>query len=202
MRNGKVALSVLEEKSRASPWDSEKNGFKVEGGTTCTDPSSPMTCHPDDASYTAVAINGASKRPLASMLTAAKGIWQAYPSPDSAHVAWVFSGKEDLGSDQSQDIDEVWISGDGSFAVEILGLMDAKDTALPRVVKALTEAGFPPAKTGKAVKPRKASVVYTAKGAEAKAKAVAAAIPGGATVEPLTWKSDCDVVVAVGDSAK
>ncbi|HEY3450366.1 MAG TPA: LytR C-terminal domain-containing protein [Myxococcales bacterium] len=84
--------------------------------------------------------------------------------------------------------------------VEVLAPKGAR-AALRKVVSALAQAGFTIAGEAPAKKERAASVVYAAKGQDAAAKAVAAAVPGGATVEPLTWASDADVVVAVGASA-
>lgn len=46
-------------------------------------------------------------------------------------------------------------------------------------------------------KDRNATVIYAAKGAEADAKAIARLIKG-ATVEPLTWKPDVELVIALG----
>ena len=43
-------------------------------------------------------------------------------------------------------------------------------------------------------------MVYAAKGVK-DAKKIAERVPGGATVEPLTWKSAAPVVVAVGKTA-
>ena len=53
---------------------------------------------------------------------------------------------------------------------------------------------------GEAKKARPASVIYFAKGNEAEAKALAAALPGGATTEPLSWETTANVVIAIGDS--
>src|SRR5207245_1905749 len=70
--------------------------------------------------------------------------------------------------------------------------------SLDKVKKALTAAGLTTLREAKATAVRDTSVVYAAKGAEAVAKQVAASVPGGATVEPLTWKSDAAVIVALG----
>ena len=51
-----------------------------------------------------------------------------------------------------------------------------------------------------AQKPRQKSVVYAEKGFEAQAARVAAALPGGASVEALTWKAGAEVVIAAGSS--
>lgn len=88
----------------------------------------------------------------------------------------------------------------GGTTVEILAPKGAS-SGLGAVRAALTKAGYAIVHTAPAKKERPASVVYAAKGQDAAAKAVAALVPGGATVEPLTWASDADVVVAVGGSA-
>ena len=66
------------------------------------------------------------------------------------------------------------------------------------LVAALRKAGFPVAHTGPAQSAREKTVVYAAKGAEAAAAKVAAAVPGGASVQPLTWPSPAEVVIAAG----
>lgn len=65
----------------------------------------------------------------------------------------------------------------------------------------LLAQGFNVVRVGKAQKARVKSVVYTAKPFLAKAKKLAQALPGGATVEPLTWKTPCDIVIALGTSS-
>lgn len=56
--------------------------------------------------------------------------------------------------------------------------------------------------TGEAKAERDATVVFYAPGHEDAAKAIAAKVPGGATVEPITWDAHQHVVVAVGASAR
>lgn len=69
-----------------------------------------------------------------------------------------------------------------------------------RVSKALLEARLGAVINGRAIKERGASVVYAPENLKAAAKRIAEAVPGGATVEPLTWKANGDIVVAVGAS--
>jgi hypothetical protein len=80
---------------------------------------------------------------------------------------------------------------------------DAKfsDAAAMAAMRALDAAGIVVLRRGKAKVERELSVVYAAKGAEDFAAKVAAAVPGGASVEPLTWKADAEVVLALGASA-
>lgn len=70
-----------------------------------------------------------------------------------------------------------------------------------KVGDALEKAGFRVLSFGPAQDMRERSVLYVAKGFEEQAKAVAAAVPGGASIEPLSWKTNTDIVVAVGASA-
>jgi hypothetical protein len=72
--------------------------------------------------------------------------------------------------------------------------------ALVKVDRLAAKAGLVVAFAGEAQKARPKTVVYVAKGSEAQAKALAALLPGGATVEPLTWKVNASVVIAVGAS--
>lgn len=71
-----------------------------------------------------------------------------------------------------------------------------------KAAAALDTAGFAVTSWEAAQAKRATSVVYAGKGQEALAKKLAEALPGGATVEPLTWKAKVDVVVALGSSAQ
>jgi hypothetical protein len=53
---------------------------------------------------------------------------------------------------------------------------------------------------GEAKKARPASVIYADKGFEKQAAALAALLPGGATVDKLSWKTSASLVIAVGQS--
>jgi hypothetical protein len=82
-------------------------------------------------------------------------------------------------------------------------LTDSKfsDAAARAAMRALDSAGVVVLRRGKAKSARESSVVYASKGAEDFAAKVAAAVPGGASVEPLTWKAEAEVVLALGASA-
>ena len=71
---------------------------------------------------------------------------------------------------------------------------------LSRVDQLAARAGLVVAFAGEAKKERPKTVVYAARGNEAQARTLAGLLPGGATVEPLTWKVNASVVVAVGAS--
>jgi hypothetical protein len=100
-----------------------------------------------------------------------------------------------------------WILPDGEPGVFPAGpLVDV--LAAPRLqaaveptLKALAAAGFGATAKAPAQKERPKSVVYTWGGARAAAEKIAALVPGGATVEPLTWVTPSDIVVALGASA-
>jgi hypothetical protein len=74
--------------------------------------------------------------------------------------------------------------------------------ATGRVADAVEKAGFAVVATGAARQPRQATVVYAPEAHAESAARIAAAVPGGATVEKLTWRPKADVVVAIGDSAR
>lgn len=69
-----------------------------------------------------------------------------------------------------------------------------------KVVKAIEGAGA--VQTAEAKAERSTTIVYAKAGFEAEAAAIAAKVPGGATVEPMTWEGPQHLVVAVGASAK
>ncbi len=76
------------------------------------------------------------------------------------------------------------------------------DKAAAPVADAVEKAGFTVVSIGAAKAARTQTVVYADAAHTEIASKLAAAIPGGATVDKLTWKPKADIVVAVGDSAK
>jgi hypothetical protein len=124
---------------------------------------------------------------------------QPFWSPDGAHV--VFLASQDFRSDVGTTEDSTAIARRDTPSFEVL-TADAASASTKAVLTGLQKVDAWPVRVGKAVKARAASAIYASKGNEAAAKALAAVIPGGATVEPLSWKSDCDLVVAVGSSAR
>lgn len=99
-------------------------------------------------------------------------------------------------------------------AIEVLGdesvfkarVKDAQGqtvSPIDRVAHELWRQGFNLVRTARAVKKRDLTAVYATPGAMADVASVARALVGGtASVEPLSWKTDCDVVVALGAAAK
>jgi len=123
-----------------------------------------------------------------------------YWSPDGRYIAWLLRSSTWEGMDGSVAMYVVIGSGGGARA-QVLAAPDVLKQAGATVTKAVEAAGLTVVLVGKAQKPREQSVVYAAKGFEAAAKRAAAAVPGGATVEPLTWKPGVELVVALGRSA-
>ncbi|MDP3151970.1 MAG: hypothetical protein Q8N23_04835 [Archangium sp.] len=74
--------------------------------------------------------------------------------------------------------------------------------ALAKVDLLAAKVGCVVAFAGEAKKERPKTVVYAEKGHEVQAKTLAGLLPGGASVEPLTWKVNASLVIAVGESFK
>ncbi|HEY3452798.1 MAG TPA: hypothetical protein VGK67_41020 [Myxococcales bacterium] len=116
---------------------------------------------------------------------AATGYW----APDGKRVVW------DLGGEKFR------VGPAGSPRIQVLAPAKRYADLVPPALDALEAAGLPAVQTGPAKKPRPQSAVFFAKGFEQAAQAAAKATPGGATVEALSWQTDADLVVALGDSA-
>jgi hypothetical protein len=71
-----------------------------------------------------------------------------------------------------------------------------------RLADAVEQAGYAVTSIGAAKQKRSATVIYAPAAHTGDAAKLAKAIPGGATVEKLTWKPKADIVIAVGESAK
>lgn len=120
-------------------------------------------------------------------------------SPDGTRVAWFYVG-----------VWRQWMRGPipGSTTVTVRPVGPRIEVLAPKsldagrraaVVDALLPVG--PVLVGTALKERDRSVVY-APTSRRDGAAIAAAVPFGATVEPLTWKANGDVVVAVGSATR
>ncbi len=86
----------------------------------------------------------------------------------------------------------------GGPRLQLLYSPGASQSSQDRAAQALQKAGHPPSALGEAKNAHPSSRVFAAKGFEDAARAVAAAVPGGARVEPLTWKPGYDIVVVIG----
>lgn len=146
-------------------------------------------------------VRGAEK--LACHFTVAAGVIVSW-SPDETRLAWI-SSRQPCDRDASGARCEPVVTAGVERAIgpEIdVAAIDLKDASIDKTMMALEHAGFAPTSTAAAKAARAKSVVYVAKGFDDAGKKIAAAVPGGASVEPLTWKTDYDVVVALGATAK
>lgn len=94
--------------------------------------------------------------------------------------------------------------GRGDLSATTVELLSTKDmdSAAQAVANQLWKDGRSIVRLGRALKPREQTVVFGAAANKEQAQAVADSISGGAAVETLTWKSDCQVVVGIGESAQ
>ena len=125
-------------------------------------------------------------------------------SPDGKRVAFVYSAGSSkpngMGDYEGEDLSEVSIDRVVGPRVQLVG-KDLAQAAFDKTAAAIENAGFAPTGRDSAQANREKSVVFAAKGNEAAARAIAAVVPGGATVEALTWKPKFEIVVALGKSA-
>jgi hypothetical protein len=121
-------------------------------------------------------------------------------SPDGRYVLWIVGTTDWMGMDGSSRV-TLLVGGGGGPRTQILAAADVLEKVTPGVTKAAEASGLTVVFTGKAKKARDTTVVYAAKGFEEVAAKAAAAMPGGATVEPLSWEAGADVVIAAGRSA-
>lgn len=120
-------------------------------------------------------------------------------SPDGRYVAWVLTTSDWSGMDGSRSFQVVVGPGRGT-RTQVLAAAEVLAKGSPKLLDAVEKAGLTLAFVGPAKKARPRSVVYAAKGFEADAQRLAALVPGGATVEPMSWASGADVVLAGGSS--
>jgi hypothetical protein len=123
---------------------------------------------------------------------------EVYWTPDGKRTIWVVGHRGRAMRDPGYD--DLIIGTDGNpgvaVAVDKAKLRDAEKLSAP-----FAKAGFTVLSLTPAVKAREKSVVFAAAGHEADAKKLAAAVPGGADVQKLDWKSQVDLVVALGPEA-
>lgn len=119
-------------------------------------------------------------------------------SPDGRRLAWVIHRNSGMMRDHAQDL--VKLSAATGPRIELVADKAIAEEAAAKVGEALALKGLFVANVGPAKKARDASVVYAAKGFEAQGKDLAALVPGGATVEALSWKADSELVIAAGRS--
>lgn len=118
---------------------------------------------------------------------------EVYWSPDGRYTLWLSRiesrGMRDVGSEDLR----IGTDGRPSVAV-VMDKAKLKESGL-KIASLLDQAGFAVLATTAAQKSRPKSVVFARGGLDADAKALAARLPGGATVEPLTWAATTDLVV-------
>jgi hypothetical protein len=126
------------------------------------------------------------------------GRLEIFWSPDGRRVAWHHSDQKctpSMGDFACDFVNDIVIDRTVGPRLSVVAFGDDA-AALGKALDALEKAGFVPTQVGPAKKARDTTAVYAAKGMDAEAKRVAAVF--GVKVEPLTWKSDADVVVALG----
>lgn len=146
--------------------------------------------------WSLVVTRGAVKQ-VAAQCAPASSI-DVYWTPDGKRTLWIAHHAGHAMRDPGYD--EIIVGTDGnpgvSVAVDKAKLKDAE-----KVSAALAKAGFTVLNVTPAKKPREKSVVFAAAGHEEDAKKLAAAVPGGAEVQKLDWKSPLNLVVALGPDA-
>jgi hypothetical protein len=116
-------------------------------------------------------------------------------SPDGRRVAYLVhleSSTEGGGIDH-----EVTFGPTQGPRVQVLGVKGTAPDAYETALDALEKAGLTPTSSGEAKEAHPSTVVFAAKGFEADARKAAQALPG-ATVAPLTWKPNYELVVVLG----
>jgi len=121
-------------------------------------------------------------------------------SADGRRIAWAW-GQDGWASTRGlfPGEDHVALMPTGIW-IQVLANADIADAVLPKLATQLEQRGYAPKVKGASQKHRDTSVIYAAEGFESQAAQIAALVPGGATVAPLTWKTQAQLVVAVGAS--
>ena len=127
------------------------------------------------------------------------GTVRACWSPTGKRVAWILHST--LKTMRDAPFTTFVIGPAGGPRIELRAHKSVLDKLLAPVAAALEQAGFVPTASRQADEARPKSIVYTTAQAAEMAAKVALAVPGGATVEPITWKSpSADIIVAIGAS--
>lgn len=149
-----------------------------------------------------------------------EGFWTLYQRPievasvqDSLELAvagyWSADWRHVALSVERRELDTMWGTELPSLevvlapAAPLIGMLapaSVEGAVLDRVEAAVRDLG--PVQRAPAKAERAVSVIYAATGYEADARAIASRIPGGATVEPMSWPAPQHVIVAVGASAR
>lgn len=148
------------------------------------------------------------------------GSWPLYQRPvevasvqESLELAvagyWSADGRRVALSVERREIETMWgtklpsldvVLAPAAPLIGVLAPASVEGAVVDRVEAAVCDLG--PVQRAPAKAERAVSVIYAATGYEADASAIASRIPGGATVEPLSWPAPQHVIVAVGASAR
>lgn len=122
-------------------------------------------------------------------------------SPDCRQVGWILGGYEPRGSaiGPYRPRSSVLVGKVGP-SIHVMAHPNARDAVDP-LVRAASQAGFSPHIGPAALQDRDKTVIYTAAASRADAERLSKVIPGGASIEALTWSTPADIVVAAGRSA-
>jgi hypothetical protein len=124
---------------------------------------------------------------------------EVFWSPDGRYTAWIISvASRGMRDEGSQDL---IIASDGRPTASIVMEKSKLAAWAPKISALVDKGGFAVLATTVAKQPRPKSVVFARNPADTAVKELAAKVPGGATVEPLTWASATDVVVYVAEAA-
>ncbi len=156
----------------------------------------PVWTNGDDTSW-ALTVTRAGKKSVVGHVSVASSV-DVWWTPDGKRTLWVAHHGGHAMRDTG--FDELVIATDGTPTVSLaVDKPKLKDAA--KVAEKVAKAGFAVTSITPAAKPREQSVVYAAQGREAEAQKLAAAVPGGAQVAKLDWKSPFELVIALGPAA-
>lgn len=199
--DGKVAVDVkLQGKEASGSWG--KGGYRFAG-----DPEREMAA--EGATTTVLLQLILDGKPLlsdtwsvsAGVGSGLSGDVRTCWSPDSRWLAWLLHQAPPMMREFAKN--ELRLEQLTRPRIQLVAHKDLRPQAEARVLPLLEKAGYRVAtsKDASQAEPRPATVLYATPAYAATAKAMVAAIPGGATVAPMDWKAAFDIVVAVGQSA-
>ena len=122
-------------------------------------------------------------------------------SPTCKHIAWMLDNYirgDQIAVGVFEPSTPVLVKPAGPV-IHVMAHKTATATVEP-IINALSKAGYAPHVGPNALKDRTETVIYSWASARKTAVAMAKHIPGGATVEPITWSTPADIVVAAGTS--
>lgn len=189
-KSGTANITVKLDEGSPAAWKGNSMGWSVENSAKVT---LSTTCGKVTNSETIEQAMGAMYTPS----------WKATPhwDPSGRHVVFLMEeavAKTMRGPDGGH---RQYVIVPCGLRVSVVGPADAA-AQKDKVAAALETAGYNISDIGPAKAKRPATVIYADGANTAEAEKLAKLVPGGATVDKLTWKPKADIVVAVGDSAK